>query len=170
MRHNKHQIHGRLAQLGERLPYKQNVGSSILSSPTKIRRHHVIDLCDAFFFCFFVGGRRLTSYPTCHLTSLHRSSLNFARRSAPSKSVRFRTSSFLLSPTKIRRHHVIDLRDAFFFCFFVGGRRLTSYPTCHLTSLHRSSLNFARRSAPSKSVRFRTSSFLLSPTKSKDTM
>ena len=27
---------GRLAQLGERLPYKQNVGSSILSSPTKI--------------------------------------------------------------------------------------------------------------------------------------
>ncbi len=26
--------HGRLAQLGERLPYKQNVGSSILSSPT----------------------------------------------------------------------------------------------------------------------------------------
>ena len=26
---------GRLAQLGERLPYKQNVGSSILSSPTK---------------------------------------------------------------------------------------------------------------------------------------
>ena len=26
---------GRLAQLGERLPYKQNVGSSILSSPTR---------------------------------------------------------------------------------------------------------------------------------------
>ena len=26
---------GRLAQLGERLPYKQDVGSSILSSPTK---------------------------------------------------------------------------------------------------------------------------------------
>lgn len=25
---------GRLAQLGERLPYKQDVGSSILSSPT----------------------------------------------------------------------------------------------------------------------------------------
>ena len=121
MRHNKHQIHGRLAQLGERLPYKQNVGSSILSSPTKIRRHHVIDLRDAFFFCFFVGGRRLTSYPTCHLTSLHRSSLNFARRSAPSKSVRFRTSSFLLSPTKIGRHHVIDLRDAFFIALI--GRR-----------------------------------------------
>ena len=29
---------GRLAQLGERLPYKQNVGSSILSSPTKTAR------------------------------------------------------------------------------------------------------------------------------------
>ena len=27
--------HGRLAQLGERLPYKQDVGSSILSSSTK---------------------------------------------------------------------------------------------------------------------------------------
>ena len=27
-------IYGRLAQLGERLPYKQDVGSSILSSPT----------------------------------------------------------------------------------------------------------------------------------------
>ena len=27
--------HGRLAQLGERLPYKQNVSSSILLSPTK---------------------------------------------------------------------------------------------------------------------------------------
>ena len=30
---------GRLAQLGERLPYKQDVGSSILSSPTKDERH-----------------------------------------------------------------------------------------------------------------------------------
>ena len=28
--------HGRLAQLGERLPYKQDVGSSILSSSTKV--------------------------------------------------------------------------------------------------------------------------------------
>ncbi|CUH94892.1 hypothetical protein P22_0958 [Propionispora sp. 2/2-37] len=27
---------GRLAQLGERLPYKQDVGSSILSSPTNL--------------------------------------------------------------------------------------------------------------------------------------
>ena len=30
--------YGRLAQLGVRLPYKQNVGSSILSSPTKTAR------------------------------------------------------------------------------------------------------------------------------------
>ena len=29
--------HGRLAQLGERLPYKQDVGSSILSSSTTVR-------------------------------------------------------------------------------------------------------------------------------------
>ena len=29
------QKYGRLAQLGERLPYKQNVSSSILLSPTK---------------------------------------------------------------------------------------------------------------------------------------
>ena len=33
---------GRLAQLGERLPYKQDVGSSILSSPTKIRPRGVV--------------------------------------------------------------------------------------------------------------------------------
>lgn len=99
-RKKKFKKRGGLAQLGERLPYKQNVGSSILSSPTKIRRHHVIDLRDAFFFCFFVGGRRLTSYPTCHLTSLHRGSLLFARRFAPSKRVHFRTVSILLSPTK----------------------------------------------------------------------
>jgi hypothetical protein len=31
----KTHLYGRLAQLGERLPYKQDVGSSILSSPTK---------------------------------------------------------------------------------------------------------------------------------------
>ena len=31
--------HGRLAQLGERLPYKQDVGSSILSSSTILRDH-----------------------------------------------------------------------------------------------------------------------------------
>ena len=31
--------HGRLAQLGERLPYKQDVGSSILSSSTNVSGH-----------------------------------------------------------------------------------------------------------------------------------
>jgi hypothetical protein len=29
-------VYGRLAQLGERLPYKQDVGGSIPSSPTKL--------------------------------------------------------------------------------------------------------------------------------------
>ena len=32
-------LYGRLAQLGERLPYKQDVGSSILSSPTTKKVH-----------------------------------------------------------------------------------------------------------------------------------
>ena len=32
---------GRLAQLGERLPYKQDVGSSILSSPTKYAKRTI---------------------------------------------------------------------------------------------------------------------------------
>ena len=35
-------MNGRLAQLGERLPYKQDVGSSILSSPTKLRPRGVV--------------------------------------------------------------------------------------------------------------------------------
>ena len=38
--------HGRLAQLGERLPYKQNVSSSILLSPTKEKQSEMV----AFFF------------------------------------------------------------------------------------------------------------------------
>lgn len=36
-RKKKFKKRGGLAQLGERLPYKQNVGSSILSSPTKAK-------------------------------------------------------------------------------------------------------------------------------------
>lgn len=36
---------GRLAQLGERLPYKQNVGSSILSSPTKEKATGKVAFC-----------------------------------------------------------------------------------------------------------------------------
>src|SRR5688572_20884013 len=38
-------FHGRLAQLGERLPYKQEVGSSILSPPTA--RPQAIDMTTA---------------------------------------------------------------------------------------------------------------------------
>ena len=50
-------IYGRLAQLGERLPYKQNVSSSILLSPTK-RKHHVIRSVVLFScpFPFFLYG------------------------------------------------------------------------------------------------------------------
>ena len=40
--------HGRLAQLGERLPYKQDVGSSILSSSTRPRSKHKA----CFFFLY----------------------------------------------------------------------------------------------------------------------
>ena len=44
--HNIFYKYGRLAQLGERLPYKQNVSSSILLSPTKEKQSGWI----AFFF------------------------------------------------------------------------------------------------------------------------
>jgi hypothetical protein len=45
-----HLPQGRLAQLGERLPYKQDVGSSILSSPTIVNgsSHQA-----AFFLTFY---------------------------------------------------------------------------------------------------------------------
>ena len=47
-------IYGRLAQLGERLPYKQNVSSSILLSPTKMKRLHVLRAVRSFFFFTFL--------------------------------------------------------------------------------------------------------------------
>ena len=43
-------FYGRLAQLGERLPYKQDVGSSILSSPT-ILMIDSIQIGIEFLFC-----------------------------------------------------------------------------------------------------------------------
>ena len=43
-------IYGRLAQLGERLPYKQNVSSSILLSPTKKKAS-----CDPLHAVFFLA-------------------------------------------------------------------------------------------------------------------
>ena len=111
-------IYGRLAQLGERLPYKQNVGSSILSSPTK-RRPHVICSMRSFFlpFSFFLCG---------HITSCIRDSRSFARRFAPSNDVRCGTSSILLSPTK-KKASCASRRDAFFLPF-------PSHLIYHLTS------------------------------------
>ena len=198
-------IYGRLAQLGERLPYKQNVSSSILLSPTIMksstcsapwdfllpfsshliyhltscirahdhlrvalllqmmfaaelvrscyrppkRRPHVICSMRSFFlpFSFFLCG---------HLTSCIRDSRSFARRFAPSNDVRCGTSSILLSPT-IMKASRDPLRGAFFlpFSFFLYS---------HITSCIRDSLHFVPRFAPSKCVRCGTSSILLSPT------
>ena len=68
-------IYGRLAQLGERLPYKQNVSSSILLSPTKKKTS--CDLLHAvFFLAFFL-------FLYSHITSCIRDSLHFVRRFAP---------------------------------------------------------------------------------------
>ena len=138
-------IYGRLAQLGERLPYKQNVSSSILLSPTK-RKHHVIRSV-VLFSCLF----SLQSY-----NLLHPRSRSFARRFAPSNDVRCGTSSILLSPTKKKTS--CDLLHGVFFLafslFFYG----------HITSCIRDSLHFVHRFAPSKCVRCGTSSILSSPT------
>ena len=48
---------GRLAQLGERLPYKQNVSSSILLAPTTKEDDTCVTLYRLFYFVFLV--RRL---------------------------------------------------------------------------------------------------------------
>ena len=47
--------YGRLAQLGERLPYKQNVSSSILLSPTINKKH-----CENPLAMFFIYGFKET--------------------------------------------------------------------------------------------------------------
>ena len=59
--------YGRLAQLGERLPYKQDVGSSILSSSTIVKNHPMdgsffvssfISLCSlSHFYFIMIKGR-----------------------------------------------------------------------------------------------------------------
>jgi hypothetical protein len=48
-------IDGRLAQLGERLPYKQDVSSSILLSPTIFLKRTLLKL-GVFFFLVGQGG------------------------------------------------------------------------------------------------------------------
>ena len=45
--------YGRLAQLGERLPYKQNVSSSILLAPTTKEDDTCVTLYRLFYFVFF---------------------------------------------------------------------------------------------------------------------
>ena len=141
-------IYGRLAQLGERLPYKQNVSSSILLSPTKMKSSTCLAPWDFLLpFSFSLYN---------HITSCIRDSLHFARRFAPSKCVRCGTSSILFSPTKRRPHVICSMRSFFLpFSFFLCG---------HLTSCIRDSRSFARRFAPSNDVRCGTSSILFSPT------
>ena len=111
-------IYGRLAQLGERLPYKQNVSSSILLSPTIMKSSTCSAPWDFLLpFPFFLYN---------HITSCIRDSLHFARRFAPSKCVRCGTSSILLSPT-IMKASCASRRDAFFLPF-------PSHLIYHLTS------------------------------------
>ena len=144
-------IYGRLAQLGERLPYKQNVSSSILLSPTK-KKASCDPLHAVFFLAFFL-------FLCGHITSCIRDSRSFARRFAPSNDVRCGTSSILLSPTRMKTSCDL-LHGVFFLAFFLFSLR--SY-----NLLHPRSRSFARRFAPSNDVRCGTSSILLSPTRMK---
>ena len=144
-------IYGRLAQLGERLPYKQNVSSSILLSPTK-KKASCASRRDAFFLA-------LSLPPYLSFNLLHPHSRSFARRFAPSNDVRCGTSSILLSPTRMKTSCDL-LHGVFFLAFFLFSLR--SY-----NLLHPRSRSFARRFAPSNDVRCGTSSILLSPTRMK---
>ena len=47
---------GRLAQLGERLPYKQNVSSSILLAPTTKEDDTCVTLYRLFYMYFLAAG------------------------------------------------------------------------------------------------------------------
>ena len=65
-------IYGRLAQLGERLPYKQNVSSSILLSPTIMKRLHVLRAVRSFsFFTFLLIIIQPPARLTTFCASLH---------------------------------------------------------------------------------------------------
>ena len=113
-------IYGRLAQLGERLPYKQNVSSSILLSPTILKS----STC-------FAPWDFLLPFPFSlysHLTSCIRDSRSFARRFAPSNDVRCGTSSILFSPTK-KKTSCDLLHGVFFLAFFLFSLR--SYNLLH---------------------------------------
>ena len=100
------------------MPYKQNVSSSILLSPTIMKSSTCSAPWDFLLpFPFFLYS---------HITSCIRDSLHFARRFAPSKCVRCGTSSILLSPT-IKKASCASRRDAFFLPF-------PSHLIYHLTS------------------------------------
>ena len=141
-------IYGRLAQLGERLPYKQNVSSSILLSPTIMKSSTCSAPWDFLLpFPFFLYN---------HITSCIRDSRSFARRFAPSNDVRCGTSSILFSPTIMKSSTCSAPWDFLLpFPFFLYN---------HITSCIRDSRSFARRFAPSNDVRCGTSSILFSPT------
>jgi len=80
-------------------------------------------------------------------------------RFAPLKCVRCGTSSILLSPTRMKSSTCLAPWDFLLpFSFFLYS---------HITSCIRDSLHFAPRFAPSKCVRYGTSSILSSPTKKK---
>ena len=97
--------------------------------------------------------------PYLSFNLLHPRSRSFARRFAPSNDVRCGTSSILLSPTRMKRLHVLRAVRSFFLLY------LSSH--YHSTSCIRDSLHFVRHFAPSKCVRCGTSSILLSPTRMK---
>jgi hypothetical protein len=53
--------HGRLAQLGERLPYKQDVGGSIPSSPKAISSEKTGTFVSGFFYTLFSAALQLSN-------------------------------------------------------------------------------------------------------------
>ena len=141
-------IYGRLAQLGERLPYKQNVSSSILLSPTIMKSPTCSAPWDFLLPFPFHLIYHLTSCIRAHDHLRVALLLQMMFAAEPVRSC--------YRPPK-RRPHVIRSMRSFFlpFSFFLCG---------HITSCIRDSRSFARRFAPSNDVRCGTSSILSSPT------
>ena len=143
-------IYGRLAQLGERLPYKQNVSSSILLSPTIMKSSTCSATWD-FLLPF-------SSHLIYHLTSCIRAHdhlrvallLQMMFAAEPVRSC--------YRPPKRKRH---VLRAVMLFSC------LLPFSLRPYNLLHPRSRSFARRFAPSNDVRCGTSSILLSPTRMK---
>ena len=66
-----------------------------------------------------------------HITSCIRDSLHFVRRFAPSKCVRCGTSSILLSPTRMKRLHVLRAVRSFFLLYLSSHYHSTSCIRAH---------------------------------------